>query len=169
MAWWTGSFKTAAIAALSSSLRRALARPLSCVAWCAAYPDGTDALPAHRVSLVDERGEVAVMLEGQPQMEVGCHTDVMDSCPKSVAIPMLLRSANPHIIAVDEITQARDLAAMEEAAYCGVRFLATLHADSADDLQRRPLLQKLQKMHLFEKAITIHMADTLRRYTIRDL
>ena len=109
------------------------------------------------------------MLEGQPQMEVGCHTDVMDSCPKSVAIPMLLRSANPQIIAVDEITQARDLAAMEEAAYCGVRFLATLHADSADDLQRRPLLQKLQKMHLFEKAITIHMADTLRRYTIRDL
>ena len=102
-------------------------------------------------------------------MEVGCHTDVMDSCPKSVAIPMLLRSANPQIIAVDEITQARDLAAMEEAAYCGVRFLATLHADSADDLQRRPLLQKLQKMHLFEKAITIHMADTLRRYTIRDL
>lgn len=131
--------------------------------------DGTDALPAHRVSLVDERGEVAVMLEGQPQMEVGCHTDVMDSCPKSVAIPMLLRSANPQIIAVDEITQARDLAAMEEAAYCGVRFLATLHADSADDLHRRPLLQKLQKMHLFEKAITIHMADTLRRYTIRDL
>ena len=109
------------------------------------------------------------MLEGQPQMEVGCHTDIMDSCPKSVAIPMLLRSANPQIIAVDEITQARDLAAMEEAAYCGVRFLATLHADSADDLHRRPLLQKLQKMHLFEKAITIHMADTLRRYTIRDL
>ena len=131
--------------------------------------DGTDSLPAHRVSLVDERGEVAVMLEGQPQMEVGCHTDVMDSCPKSVAIPMLLRSANPQIIAVDEIPQARDLAAMEEAAYCGVRFLATLHADSADDLHRRPLLQKLQKMHLFEKAITIHMADTLRRYTIRDL
>lgn len=131
--------------------------------------DGTDTLPAHRVSLVDERGEVAVMLDGTPQMEVGCHTDVMDACPKSVAIPMLLRSANPQIIAVDEITQPRDLAAMEEAAYCGVRFLATIHADGPSDLPKRPLLQKLQKMRLFEKSVTIRMTDRHRCYSVGDL
>ena len=59
------------------------------------------------------------MVQGMAQMEIGCHTDVMDGCPKAVAIPMLLRSANPQIIAVDEITQAEDLLAMEEAAHCG--------------------------------------------------
>lgn len=113
--------------------------------------DGAENIPAHRVALVDERGEVAVMVQGMAQMEIGCHTDVMDGCPKAVAIPMLLRSANPQIIAVDEITQAEDLLAMEEAAHCGVRFVATIHADSDADLQRRPLLRKLQRTQIFEK------------------
>ena len=131
--------------------------------------DGAENIPAHRVALVDERGEVAVMVQGMAQMEIGCHTDVMDGCPKAVAIPMLLRSANPQIIAVDEITQAEDILAMEEAAHCGVRFVATIHADSDADLQRRPLLRKLQRTQIFEKAICIQMADRLRRYRLKDL
>lgn len=109
------------------------------------------------------------MVQGMAQMEIGCHTDVIDGCPKAVAIPMLLRSANPQIIAVDEITQAEDLLAMEEAAHCGVRFVATIHADSVADLQRRPLLRKLQRTQIFEKAICIQMADRLRRYRLKDL
>lgn len=131
--------------------------------------DGTDTLPAHRVSLVDERGEVAVMVQGTAQMEIGCHTDVMDGCPKAVAIPMLLRSANPQIIAVDEITQPEDIRAMEEAAHCGVRFVATLHADSAADLEKHPLLRKLHRACIFEQVICIRMTDGHRRYRVEQL
>ena len=74
--------------------------------------DGTEELPCHRVSVVDERGEIAVMYQGIPQMAVGQHTDVLDACPKAVGIPILLRAANPQIIAVDEITVREDLRAM---------------------------------------------------------
>lgn len=35
--------------------------------------DGTEELPCHRVSVVDERGEIAVMYQGIPQMTVGRH------------------------------------------------------------------------------------------------
>ena len=121
------------------------------------------------VASMDERGEVAVMVQGLAQMEIGCHTDVMDGCPKAIAIPMLLRAADPQIIAVDEITQAEDVQAMEEAAHCGVRFVATLHADSAADLQKRPLLRKLHRTRIFEKAICIRITDRHRRYRIEDL
>ena len=74
--------------------------------------DGVGGLPEHRVSVVDERGEIAVMYQGVPQMAVGRHTDVLDACPKAVGIPILLRAANPQVIAVDEITVREDIAAM---------------------------------------------------------
>ena len=131
--------------------------------------DGTDALPAHRVSLVDERGEVAVMLEGQPQMEVGCHTDVMDSCPKSVAIPMLLRSANPQIIAVDEITVREDLQAMTQAAGCGVALLATIHAADAAELEQKPLYRELLANRVFQQTVRIRVTAAGRVYTVEEL
>lgn len=131
--------------------------------------EGVEGFGPRRVSLIDERGEVAVMYRGEPQMDVGPHTDVLDACPKALGIPIVLRAMNPQIIAVDEITQPRDLAAMEEAAYCGVRFLATIHADGPSDLAKRPLLQKLQKMRLFEKSVTIRMTDRHRCYSVGDL
>lgn len=131
--------------------------------------DGGESWAAHRVSLVDERGEVAVMVQGVAQMEIGCHTDVMDGCPKALAIPMLMRSTNPQIIAVDEITQEADIRAMEEAAHCGVKFMATIHADSVADLQKRPLLQSLQQSHIFKKAICIFKTDRHRRYQVENL
>ena len=117
--------------------------------------DGVGGLPEHRVSVVDERGEIAVMYQGVPQMAVGR--------------PILLRAANPQVIAVDEITVREDIAAMAAAAHCGVRFLATIHADGRQELGRKPLFSQLLKARVFEKAVTIRREGEQRQYIVEEL
>lgn len=131
--------------------------------------DGTQTRPAYRVALVDERGEIAAMHMGKPQMSIGCHTDVLDGCPKALAIPILLRAANPQIIAVDEITQTQDLQAMVHAANCGVALLATIHAGSREELLRKPIYRQLSDSGLFQKAIWIHCDSGRRAYEVQEL
>ena len=131
--------------------------------------DGAEGVSPHRVAVVDERGEIAVMFQGIPQMALGSHTDVLDACPKALGIPILLRSANPQVIAVDEITVREDLMAMSAAANCGVRFLATIHAADRRELGRRPLFSHLLKEKVFEKLVTIRREEGQRRYLVEEL
>lgn len=131
--------------------------------------DGTKDFPAHRVSVVDERGEIAMLYQGVPQTEVGAHTDVLDACPKALGIPILLRASNPQIIAVDEITEPEDLYAMTAASNCGVRFLATIHACDLEELERKPLFRKVLKCHMFAKAVVVSRTEGVRRYEVTEL
>ncbi len=108
-----------------------------------------------RVGLADSRGELAAMWQGVPQLDVGRRTDVLADCPVALAVPMLVRTMNPAWICVDEITEAEELRAMEQASYCGVRFLATAHAAGAGDLRRRPLYRQLLNLGLFQWAAVI--------------
>lgn len=122
-----------------------------------------------RISLIDERGEVAVMYHGIPQFDVGAHTDVLDACPKALGIPMVLRAMNPQVIAVDEITVREDLQAVSLAAGCGVRLLATIHASTPAELQEKPLYRQLLEAQVFHLAICIHRTPDGRSYEVEEL
>ncbi len=131
--------------------------------------DGTAEFPPQRVALVDERGEIAVMHQGTAQMSVGSHTDVLDACPKAIGIPILLRAANPQIIAVDEITEAADLQAMIAAANCGVQMLATIHAANRQELERKPLFAEVVSAGVFTRLVTISVVEGRRIYEVEEL
>ena len=131
--------------------------------------DGTNGVKPSRLSLVDERGEVAVMYRGAAQMDVGRQTDVMDACPKALAIPMMLRAMNPQIIAVDEITLEEDIRAMQMAAGSGVGLLATVHGSDLAELERKPLYRKLLRQQVFQRAIVIRCVDRERSYRVEAL
>lgn len=134
-----------------------------------ALSNGTEEHAAQRVALVDERGEIAAVHGGVPQLAVGCHTDVLDGCPKALGIPILLRAANPQIIAVDEITVREDLYAMVSAANCGVALLATIHAADVEELRRKPLFVRLLRLGVFRRAVTITRSGGERRYQVSTL
>lgn len=131
--------------------------------------DGQEGRTPLRVALADERGEIAAMYQGLPQLDVGAHTDVLDGCPKAMAIPMLLRSMNPQVLAVDEITETEDIRAIVSAANCGVTMLATIHAADVAELQRKPLFRRLLQAKVFAKAVMIQRREGQRHYLVEDL
>lgn len=118
-----------------------------------------------RTAIADERGEVAALWHGAPQMDVGRRTDVLDGIPKAEGLLMLLRSMTPQVLAADEVTDPADVSALSAAANCGVSLLATAHGGSLEELKRRSVSRTLLEEHIFQRLILIERnADGSRHY-----
>lgn len=130
--------------------------------------DGVGMVP-QRVAVADERGEVAALWNGVPQLDVGERTDVLEGCPKAQALMMLLRAMNPQVLAADEITAPEDVAALISAAGCGVKLLATAHGRDREDLSRRPLYRELMEAKVFERLLLIYTEHGRRSYQVEVL
>lgn len=142
-----------------TSLLRDLIRTLS---------DG-DGVPALRVGVVDPRGELGATFQGVPQLELGRRTDLLNACPKTQGLMILLRAMNPQVLAVDEVTAPEDVQALLNAAGCGVSLLATVHGGSREDLKRRELYRELMAAGVFRRLVTIKGSGAQRRYDVEVL
>lgn len=117
--------------------------------------DGTSNFEGCTVGVVDERSEIGGSYQGVPQNDIGIRTDVLDCCPKSEGMMMLIRAMSPDVIAVDEIGNYEDINAIEMTLNCGCKLLATVHGSSIEEIQKKPLLQRLIKEHVFERYIIL--------------
>lgn len=130
---------------------------------------GTALCPPCRVALVDERGELAAVHRGRPQLEVGCHTDIMDACPKHLAVPMLLRAMTPQVIALDEVALDADVEAVRSAAGCGAVLLSTVHAASREELSAGPVGRALLSCGVFRRTVLITGSGSARSCRVERL
>lgn len=130
--------------------------------------NGENCIP-QRVSVADERGEVAALHNGLAQLDVGARTDVVEGCPKAQGLMLLLRAMDPQVLAVDEITAPEDVSALRTAAGCGVTLLATAHGEGRADLEQRALYRPLLEERIFHKLVRIRWTGERRLYTIEEL
>lgn len=87
-----------------------------------------------KVSIVDERSEIASCYKGIPCNDVGLRTDIYDCCPKVDGIMLMIRAMSPQVVAVDEIGGDEDINALIKAKHSGISIIATIHGDEIDDI-----------------------------------
>ncbi len=117
--------------------------------------DGLLGLGGHRVCLIDERAELAGCVAGVPQLDVGLRTFVLDGCPKAVGMMMALRSLSPQVLVTDELGGEQDARAVMEAAFAGVKVLATVHGKDEHDLMQRQGMRYLLQERVFERYVVL--------------
>lgn len=126
-----------------------------------ALSDGETGAPL-RVSVADERGEIAALWRGSPELYVGRHTDVLDGCAKAEGLSILIRGMNPQVAAVDEITRPEDAQAVIETAGCGAALIATAHGGGMGDLTCRPVYQELLAAGVFRRLVVLERRGAVR-------
>lgn len=86
---------------------------------------------------------------------MGERTDVISGCPKRTAILRAVRACAPDVIVTDEIGDARDAQALDEALRCGVRIMASAHGTALEPDGLRPQVGEMVERGAFEMGILL--------------
>jgi len=118
--------------------------------------NGFNGIKGKKISIIDERSEIAACFNGVPQLDVGIRTDVLDNCLKREGIFMAIRSLSPEVIICDEIGTNGDIEALNKAFNSGVNVIVTIHGDDIEDIYSRPILKNLFEMKIIDRIITLN-------------
>lgn len=116
-----------------------------------------------KVSLIDERGEIAAVYQGVSQNNVGYNTDVFNGYPKNIGILTALRVMSPRFIITDEIGSYEDIEAIEKAMYGGAAIVASAHASNINELMHREYIMSLVKKMVFKNIVVLGINEEVGR------
>lgn len=106
-----------------------------------------------RVGVADERFELCGDASGEIAFDLGMRTDVISGISKADAMVRIVSTLSPDILAMDELNDAKDAAALLDAKGKGVSVLATAHGASIEELRLRPSIRMLLREHVFERIV----------------
>ena len=121
---------------------------------CAAFLCG-EACGWRRAAVIDEREELGGALQADPDVFTA---DVLRGMEKGHGIQTALRLFSPEYILCDEIGGEAETQGMLEGLNTGVRFIATMHAGSLWELQRRAQFRRLWEAGVFEHVLLMSAA-----------
>lgn len=104
-----------------------------------------------KVSIVDERGEIAARYAGEYCFDTGL-CDVYSGYPKSKAIIDAIRTMSPEYIICDELTGDDSQNVIYTLNY-GVKMIASLHCDSVASAAGSSSVRKLLETKAFDKVV----------------
>ena len=119
----------------------------------------------YRLSVADERNELSGTEGSEARFDLGRHTDYVTGGSRAMSVMLLLRTMNPQILAMDEISGEEDCELVHRILGCGVGILATAHAADTEDFKRRALYRKLLDERVFTWAVTIRQSGSERGYS----
>ncbi len=108
-----------------------------------------------QVGVCDERSEICAMNRGKSGYDIGPSTDVLDGCPKSIGMKMLLRAMSPRVIITDEIGKREDIESINECLLSGVSVITTIHGNSFSEVRQKPYICNLIEGGYFQVIITL--------------
>ncbi len=122
----------------------------------------------HRVSIVDSRSEISACYHGIPQNDIGYFSDVLDGYDKKIGIETAIRVMSPEIVVCDEIGGKSDCQAIKDSIISGVKFLASVHGKSIDEVLKREHIKKLIDYGIFEYAVLLKKREVKEIKKIND-
>lgn len=106
-----------------------------------------------QVVVVDQRREIWPTGHTAYQPPDSC--DVLSGYPRAEGILQALRCLSPDVILCDEIGSEADAKAVESGVHAGVRLIVSIHAQSRDELLRRPQAKLLLETGAFDKIVLL--------------
>lgn len=112
----------------------------------------SDEFDIKNIMVVDEKFE----LEGENQLyNLGKNVDVMQGSNKKFAFYSGIKVMNPNVIATDELITEEDIEGVKFAIRSGVKVLATVHANSLEEIKSKLYFDKIIKDKYFERIIIL--------------
>ena len=106
------------------------------------------------ILVVDERQELSRVYNGN-EVESIPNIDVILGSTKKYGFECGIRSMKPDVIITDEINMSSDIDDIELALTCGVRVIASAHADNIVDLKNKVSFRSLLNKCLFERIVVL--------------
>ncbi|MDE6211010.1 MAG: Flp pilus assembly complex ATPase component TadA [Clostridia bacterium] len=97
----------------------------------------------YNVLVLDERGELSGVVDGNLSIDLGACTDIVVGVPKITAYSSQVRSMRPDVIATDEIFGEKEIECILDCIRCGVKVIATLHSDEISKVKKSPIYSRL--------------------------
>jgi len=100
-----------------------------------------------KVSIIDERDEIANTLLGENQNYVGKKVDVLSSYPKKIGICTAIRTMSPQYIICDEIGDEAEIDTLKNTVNAGCNIVASIHSSYHN---KRKILNDIIETQIFD-------------------